>query len=88
MVLIITLWHLSEKGYYKCIMTDVVVSLSCYVYIFAIWTYLTAVNQFLTIFFFQKLCVNGKISIKWSRKKYKTIEKVEMSKMPTIKLLF
>ena len=32
-------------------MTDIVVWLSCYVYIFAILTYLTTVNQCLTMFF-------------------------------------
>ena len=31
-----TIWHLSNKGYYKHTMTDVVVWLSCYLYIFAI----------------------------------------------------
>ena len=39
-----SIWHLSEKGYYKHTMADVVVLLSCYVYIFAIWTYLTTIN--------------------------------------------
>ena len=42
---------MSEKDYYKHTMTDVAVWLSCYVYIFAIWTYLTTANQSLTIFF-------------------------------------
>ena len=69
-------------------MTDVIVWLSCYVYIFAIWTYLTTVNQCLTIFFFRKLCVIGKISIRWSEKKNKTIEQMEMSEMPTVNPLF
>ena len=36
MVLVIGTWLLSEKGYHKHTMTDVVVWLSCYVYIFAI----------------------------------------------------
>ena len=69
-------------------MTDAVVWLSCYVYIFAIWTYLTTVYQCLTIFFLQKVCVIGKISIKWSEKMHKTIEKVEMWKMPMVNPLF
>ena len=38
------------------------VKLLC-IYIFAILSYFTTVNQCLTIFFFQKLCVIGKISI-------------------------
>ena len=54
----------AEKDYYKHTMTDIVVWLSCYVYFFAILTYLTMVNQCLTMFFFQKVCVIGKISIR------------------------
>ena len=73
-----------EKGYYKHTMTNFVIWLSCEVYIFAIWTYLTTVNQCLTIFFSQKFCVIRKISIRWSEKKHKPIEKVEMSKIPTV----
>ena len=60
----IIIWHLSEKCYFKRTMRDVAVWLSCYVYIFAILTYLTTVNQCLTMFFSQKLCVIGKISIR------------------------
>ena len=74
----ITIWNLSEKCYCKPTMTDVVVWLSCYVFIFAIWNCLTTVNLCLRIFFFQKLSVIGKISIRWSEKKHKTIDKVEM----------
>ena len=59
-----------QKYYFKYTMRDVVVWLSCYVYIFAILTYLTSGNQCLTMFFFQKLCVIGKISIRWSKKKH------------------
>ena len=69
-------------------MTDAAVRLSGYVYIFAVLTYLTTVNQCLTIFFSQKLCVIGKIFIRWSEKKHQTIEKVDMSKMPTVNPLF
>ena len=69
-------------------MTDAAVWLSCYVYIIAISTYLTTVNQCLTISFFQELCVIGKISIRLSEKQHQTIEKVEMSKMPTVNPLF
>ena len=60
--------------------------LNCYVYILAILTYLTTVNQRLTIFFFSKnyVRVMGKIFIRWSEKKHQTIEKVDMSKMPTV----
>ena len=54
----------AEKDYYKHTMTDIVVWLSCYVYFFAILTYLTTVNQCLTMFFFHKVCVIGKISIR------------------------
>ena len=43
-----------ERGYYKHVMTDVAVWLSCYVYIFAISAYLTVVNQCLTKIFFSK----------------------------------
>ena len=46
--------------------------------------YLTTVKQCLTIYFFQKLYVIGKISIRWSEKKHKTIEKVEMLKISTV----
>ena len=53
--LVINIWYLSEKGYYKHTMGGVVVWLSCYVYIFAIWTYLTIVNQCLKIFFLKAI---------------------------------
>ena len=66
-------------------MTDSAVWLNCYVYIFAILTYLTTVNQRLTIFFSQNYVrAMGKIFIRWSEKKHQTIEKVDMSKMPTV----
>ena len=65
-------------------MTDFAIWVSCYVYIFAFSTYVTTVNQYLTIFFFEKLCVTAKISIRRIEKKYQTIEKVEMSKMPMV----
>ena len=58
-------------------MTNVAVWLSCYAYIFAILSYLTTVNQSLIIFFIQKLCVIGKISIRRSEKKQQVIEKVD-----------
>ena len=82
------MWHLSGKFYYKYTMTDVEVWLSCYLYIFAISTYLTRVSQCLTIFLFQKVCVFGKISIRLSGKKHQTIKKVELSKMQTVNPLF
>ena len=34
--------------------------------------------------FYAKICVIGKISIRSSEKKYKTIGKVEMSKIPMV----
>ena len=61
---IIIIWHLSEKCYFKDTMKDIVVWLGCYVYIFAILTYFTKVNQCLTMVIFQKLCVIGKISVR------------------------
>ena len=48
----IIIWQLSQKCYFKRSMTDAAVWLSCYVYIFAILTYFTTVNQCLTMFFF------------------------------------
>ena len=69
-------------------MTNVAVWLSHYVYIFAILSYLTTVNQCLTTFFSQKLCDIGNISIRWSRKKHETIEKVDMWKKPMVNPLF
>ena len=60
----IIIWHLSEKCYLKDTMRDVIVWLSYYVYIFAILTYLTTINQCLTMIFFQTLCVIGKISVR------------------------
>ena len=66
-----------EKDNYKHTITNVAVWLSCCVYIFAILSYLTTVNQCLTIFF-QKSYVIGKISIRKSQKKPQTIENVEM----------
>ena len=56
--------HVSEKCYLKDTMRDLVVLLSYYAYIFAILTYLTTVNQCLTMLFFRKLCVIGKISVR------------------------
>ena len=38
--------------------------------------------------FFQKVWVIRKISIRWAENKYKTIEKAEMLKIPTVKALF
>ena len=57
-----------EKGYYKHPKADNVVWLSCYVYIFAIWIYLTTVNEWLIIFF-PKNYVTWKISMRWGEKK-------------------
>ena len=84
----IIIWRLSEKCYLKHTMTYAVVWLSFYVFIFAILTYLTTVNQCLTIFFVQKLYAIGKIFIRWSEKKHQIIEKVDMSKMPPVNPLF
>ena len=69
-------------------MTDSAVWLNCYIYAFAMLTYLTTVNQCLTIFFSQKLCVIGKIFFRCGEKKHQTIEKVDMSKIPTLNPLF
>ena len=69
-------------------MTDVVVWLGCYVYIFAIWTYLTTINQCLRIFFFKKLYVIREISIESCEKNSETIKKVEKTKIPTVNPLF
>ena len=66
----IIIWHLSEKCCLKDTMRDAVVWLSYCVYIFAILTYLTTVNQCLTMHFFQKICVIGKISVRSSKKRY------------------
>ena len=66
------------KDYYKHKMANVAVWLSCYVYIFTILSYLTTVNQCLTIFFIQKLCIIGITSIRRSEKKPQTTEKKEM----------
>ena len=50
---------------------------------------LNTVKQCLTTFFFvEKLCFIGKISIRRSRKKQKTIEEVEMLKMSMTNSLF
>ena len=53
-------------------------------YVFANLTYLTTVLQCLTIFFSQKLCVIGKIFIRWSENNHQTMEKVDTSKTPTV----
>ena len=49
--------HLLEKVYYKHRITNVAVSFSCYVYIFAILSYSNMLNQCLTIFF-SRNCVS------------------------------
>ena len=56
----IIIWELSEKCYYKHTMTDFAIWVSCYVYIFAFSTYVTTVNQCLTIFFFPKIMCHCK----------------------------
>ena len=71
----IIIWHMSEKCNFKHTVTDAAVSLSCYVYVFAISTYLTTVYQYLRIFFSQKLYVIGKIFIRWSEKSIKPLKK-------------
>ena len=38
--------------------------------------------------FFQKLCAIGKISIRWSENKNKTIETAEVLKIPAVNPLF
>ena len=83
-------YHLTlvGRGYYKHTVTNVALWLSCYVYNFAILSYLTTVNQCLTIFFVQKLYVIGNISIRWSENKQKTVEKVDILKTPTVNHFF
>ena len=76
---------MSEKGYYKYTMTDAAIWLTCYVYIFAILTYLTTVNQCLTIFFPKIMSL--KRSPLDETKKHQTIEKVEGSKIPKVNLI-
>ena len=49
-------------------MTNVVVWLSGYVNILAIFTYLTTVNQSLKTFFFKKLYLKEEISIRSAKK--------------------
>ena len=51
----INIRHLLEKDYYKHTIANVAVWLSFYVYSFTFLSYLTMVNQCLTILFFQKL---------------------------------
>ena len=84
----IIIWKLSEKCHFKHTMNDAVVWLSCYPYIFAILTYFTTTNQCLTMSFSQNLCVIGKIFIRWYEKKHQAIEKLDMSKIPTVNPLF
>ena len=89
-IFVLSYYYLAPVGkcYLKHTMTYAAVWLSFYVFIFAILTYLTTVNQCLTIFFVQKLCAIGKIFIRWSEKKHQIIEKVDMSKMPPVNPLF
>ena len=50
--------------------------------------YLATAKQCLTMLFFQKLYANGKIFIRWSENKHKTIETVEILKNPTVDPFF
>ena len=50
--------------------------------------YFILLNQCLTIFCFQKLCVVGKIFIRWNEKHHQAIGKAEMWRMPTVNQLF
>ena len=86
--LVVDIWLLSEKGYCKYTITEVVAWLSCSVYIFAIWTYLTMVNQLSTIFFNEKLYIIRKISIRWFGNNHKTIKKGKRRNIPTVNPLF
>ena len=53
---VVIILQLLEKDYERHTMTNLAFCLSCYVYIFAILSYLTTVNQCLTIFlFFSKI---------------------------------
>ena len=86
--LFINICYLSEKGYQKHTMIDVVVWLSCYAYIFTICSYVTVVNQCLTIFNFKNFNVIGKTSVARGEKTHKNVEKVEETKIPTVNPLF
>ena len=48
---VIIIWNLLKKGYYKHTVTNVAVWIGCDVYVFAILSYRTTVNQCLTILF-------------------------------------
>ena len=46
--------------------------------------YLTTIKECLTIFFFEELGVIGKISIRRSKNKQRTTEKIEILKSPMV----
>ena len=58
-------------------MTDVVVWLSGYVNILAIFIYLTTINQSLETFFFKNLYLKEKISLKSAKKILQTFKNGE-----------
>ena len=61
-------------------MTDVVVWLSGYVNILAIFIYLTTINQSLETFFFKNLYLKEKISLKSAKKYFKPLKMVKIKK--------
>ena len=69
-------------------MTDAAVWLSYYVYIFAILTNLATVNQCLTTFFPKNYVSLERSTLNEVKKKHQTIEKVDISKMPTVNPFF
>ena len=64
-----------KKGYYKQTMKDVPVWLSCYVYIFAISTNLTTVNQCLTIYCSKSYLPLNRSPLDKTRKSIKPLKK-------------
>ena len=69
-------------------MINLGVWLSCYVYVFAIWAYLTTVNQCWTIFFSKDFVWLERCSLDEAKNSTKPFEKVELSKMPKVNSLF
>lgn len=77
-----------KKSYYKHTMINVGVWLSCYVYFFAIWAYLTTVNQWWAMFFSKDFVWLERCSLDEAKNSTKPFEKVELSKIPMVNSLF
>ena len=76
------------KGLLQHTMGNFAVWLGCYICVVSVLSYLTTVNQCLTMFLSRNYVPLERSLLKEVKKKYQTTEKVGMLKMPLVNLLF